>query len=121
MLQKKVTYKNYNDEEITETLYFNLSRAEIAEMELSIPGGLSDQLTKMVEKKDGAQIMAMFKDLILRSYGEKSPDGRRFIKSKEMSEAFCQTPAYDMIFMELVMNPEAAAAFVNQIVPQAQK
>ena len=62
-------------------------------------------------------LIDLFKDLILRSYGEKSADGRRFIKSKELSTAFSQTEAYSELFMELVTDAEKAAEFVNGITP----
>lgn len=121
MLKKTVTYTDYNGVQRTEDFYFNLSKAEIAEMELSVDGGLASMLEKIVASKDNKQIVAMFKDIVLKSYGEKSADGRRFVKSPEISEAFSQTEAYVEIFMELAMNEGAAADFVNGIVPKEMK
>lgn len=117
MLKKTVTYVDYNGVERTEDFYFNLSKAEIAEMEMSVDGGLSEMIQTIVKSKDNKQIVEMFKQMVLRSYGEKSPDGRRFIKNKELSDAFSQTEAYSEIFMELALNEQAAADFVNGIMP----
>ena len=118
MLKKTVTYTDYNGVERTEDFYFNLSKAEVTEMELSVDGGLAQMLENIVNSKDNKEIVRMFKELVLKAYGEKSPDGRRFIKNKELSDAFSQTEAYSEIFMELALNEQAAADFVNGIIPQ---
>ena len=117
MLKKTVTYVDYNGVERTEDFYFNLSKAEVAEMELSVEGGFSKMLEEIVKSKDNVRIIELFKEMVLKAYGEKSADGRRFIKSKELSEAFSQTEAYSEIFMELALDEKAAAAFVNGIMP----
>lgn len=117
MLKKTVTYEDYNGVTRTEDFYFNLSKAEVTEMELSVNGGFSTMVEEIVKSKDGARIMELFKEIVLKSYGEKSADGKRFIKSKELSEAFSQTEAYSEIFMELATNDKAAADFVNGIMP----
>lgn len=118
MLKKTITYTNYNDVQMTEDFYFNLTKAEIMELEMSTTGGLAEMITKIVNTQDAPAILKIFKELILRAYGEKSPDGKRFIKSKELSDAFTQTEAYSELFMELSTNADAAAAFVNGIVPK---
>ena len=117
MIKKTVTYVDYNGVERTEDFYFNLTKAEVAEMEMSVEGGFSKMLEEIVASKDNVKIVSLFKQMVLKAYGEKSADGRRFIKSKEISEAFSQTEAYSEIFMELALNEEAAAAFVNGIMP----
>ena len=117
MLKKTITYHDYNSVEYTQDFYFNLSKAEIMEMELGTTGGLAEMIQKIVAAQDAPSIIKVFKDLILKSYGEKSADGKRFIKSDEISTAFSQTEAYSELFMELATNAEAAAAFVNGIVP----
>lgn len=117
MLKKTITYTDYDGNKRTEDFYFNLSKAEVAEMEMSAEGGLTKTLEKIVAEQDGKRIIEIFKDLILKAYGEKSLDGKRFVKSKELSEAFSQTEAYSELFMELAMNAEASAAFVNGIIP----
>jgi hypothetical protein len=118
MLKKTMTYTDYNGETRKEDFYFNMTRAEVTEMELSIEGGLSDMIKRVTEAKDVPAIMKIFKDLVLKAYGQKSPDGKRFIKSKELSEEFAQTEAYSDLFMELATDSTAAAAFVNGIMPQ---
>ena len=117
MLKKKITYVDYNGNERTEEHYFNLTQAEIMEMEMSTTGGLPEKIQKIVAAQDSASIIKVFKDLILKAYGEKSDDGRRFIKSKEIATAFSQTEAYSQLFMELATDAKAAADFVNGIIP----
>ena len=117
MLKKTLTYVDYNGVERTEDFYFNLSKAEVTEMELSVEGGFSKMLEEIVKSNDNARILELFKEMVLKAYGEKSADGRRFVKSKELAEAFSQTEAYSEIFMELAMDEKAAAAFVNGIMP----
>ena len=121
MLKKTVTYTDYNGVERTEDFYFNLTKAEVTEMELSTAGGLEAMIRKIVAEKDAPAIVKIFKELVLKAYGEKSPDGRRFIKNDEVREAFSQTEAYSDIFMELATNADAAAAFVNGIIPSMDK
>ena len=94
MLKKTITYHDYNGVEYTQDFYFNLSKAEIMEMELGTTGGLAEMIQKIVAAQDAPSIIKVFKDLILKSYGEKSADGKRFIKSDEISTAFSQTEAY---------------------------
>lgn len=117
MFTKKITYTDYRGTTRTEEFFFNLNKAELAEMELSTAGGMHDMLKKIMETEDMPQIVKIFKQLILKSYGEISADGKRFIKSPELSEAFSQTEAYSELFMELASNPDAAAAFVNGVIP----
>lgn len=121
MIKKTITYTDYDGVERTEDFYFNLSKAEIAEMELSTAGGLDKTINRIIAEQDGARIIALFKDLVLRSYGKKSDDGRRFIKNQELRDDFSQTEAYSELFMELATDSEAAAAFVNGIVPDMSK
>lgn len=117
MLKKTITYKDYNEVERKEDFYFNLTKAEVMEMEMSEVGGMAEMIRKIVDAKDAPAIIKVFKDLILKAYGEKSADGKRFIKSAEISEAFSQTEAYSQLFMELASDSDAAANFINGIVP----
>lgn len=117
MHKEVITYTDYDGNERTETFYFNLNKAEITEMELSVTGGLSKSLKSLVEKKDVPNTVAVIKDVILRSYGVKSPDGKRFQKSKEISEEFEQTEAYAELFMKMFSDSEYAANFMSAIIP----
>lgn len=117
MLKKTVTYTDYNGTERTEDLYFNMSKAELAEMELGVTGGFTEMMKKIIAAQDVPSIFKVVKDLILKSYGEKSADGRRFIKSAELSEAFSQTEAFTEVFLNVAANAENMAAFVNGIIP----
>lgn len=117
MLKKTINYVDYNGTKRTEDFYFNLTKAEISEMELEIPGGMSEMLKRITAAQDTPTLVKIFKDLILRSYGVKSDDGRRFIKSQQLKEEFSQTQAYSELFMELATNADAASLFINGIIP----
>lgn len=117
MIKKTITYTDYNGLERTEDFYFNLTNAEITEMELTTTGGMSEMLKKIVDSKDTPALVKIFKDFILKAYGIKSADGKRFIKSDEIREEFAQTEAYSQLFMEFATNDKAAAEFINSIIP----
>lgn len=117
MLKKTITYTDYNGVEKTEDFYFNLSKAEIMEMELSTYGGLAEMIKRIIDAQDGPAIIKVFKELILKAYGVKSPDGKRFIKSEELFTEFSQTEAYSNLFMELSTDADAASEFIKGIMP----
>lgn len=121
MLKKTITYKDYNDVERTEDFYFNLSRVEVTEMDLSVPGGYVAMIQKIVAEMDGDKIMKVFKDFILKSYGEKSADGRFFDKGEAISSKFLHSPAYDVLFMELMTEAGKAHEFMNAIIPNVEE
>lgn len=117
MLKKTIAYTDYNGVSRKEDFYFNLTEAELTEMELSAEGGLEEMTKRMVASKDGAAIIQFFKDIILKSYGIKSLDGRKFEKTKEIRDDFEATPAYSILFMELATDADKGAEFINGIVP----
>ena len=117
MLKKTITYTDFNGNERTEDFYFNLTKAEVMEMEMSTTGGMAETIQRIVAAQDAPAIIKIFKDLVLKAYGQKSPDGKRFIKSEEIALAFSQTEAYSNLFMELATDADEAAKFVNGIVP----
>lgn len=119
MLRRTITYNDYNGNTRTEDFYFNLNQAEVTEMELSVAGGLTEMMKRIVAAQDGKQIIQTIKEFIRKAYGVKSPDGKRFIKSEAISEEFEQTEAYNILFMELVFNADKASAFFNAIVAGA--
>lgn len=118
MLKKNIKYVDYDGNERAEDFYFNLNKAEVIELQLGTVGGLTKTLEKIVQEKDTYRIIEYFKTLILKAYGEKSADGRRFIKSQELRDAFEQTEAYSELFMELASNAQMAAEFVNGVLPK---
>ena len=118
MLKKLIKYVDYDGRERSENFYFYMSKAELMEMELGTVGGMQNLIQLIIDKQDIPKIMEAFKTIILKAYGEKSPDGRRFIKSPELSEAFSQTEAYSNLYMELITDADAAAMFINGIVPE---
>lgn len=111
-------YTDYDGNERVEDFYFNLTKAEITDMELTTEGGMSAMLNRIIAAKDTAKLIAVFKDLILKSYGQKSADGRRFIKSAELAKEFTETPAYSQIYLRLATDDKAATEFVNNVIPR---
>lgn len=118
MYKRTITYTDYFGQERKEDVYFNLNRSELTKLQLSTQRGYVNMLQDLIDKNDGPTIMKTFDEIIRMAYGEKSEDGRRFIKSPELSEAFTQTPMYDQLYMELCTDAKAAAEFVNNIIPQ---
>ena len=121
MVVEKIKYTDFNGIEREEEFMFNLTEAEITEMELTTDGGLSDSIKKIIAAQDTPQIIKVFKMLLLKSYGEKSADGRRFVKSEKLSEDFSQTNAYSQLFMKLATDDKAAVAFINGIMPDSMQ
>ena len=117
MLKKTITYTDFNGNEATEDFYFHLSKADLIELEVERRGGMAAWLQSIVDSEDGKAIIAEFKKLILMSYGKKSEDGKRFIKTEALRDDFMSSEAYSTLFMDLCTNPNAAAEFVNGIVP----
>ena len=125
MLKKTISYIDFNGNEVTEDFYFNLTKAELAEMELKETiikgeeqtGGMVEKLNAIAKSGEGRLIIEVFKDIIAKSYGVKSEDGKRFIKSPELFEEFSQTEAYSELFLSFVTNADAAAQFMNGIMP----
>lgn len=117
MYKKTITYTDFFGEERKKDFYFNLTKSELTEMELRVDGGLERLIEKITQTHDNKRLVDYFKEIIFKSYGEISEDGDRFIKSPELSIAFSQTPAYDILFMELTSDAAAAAEFINKIIP----
>ena len=118
MLKKTIKYTDYDGNEREEDFYFNLSKAEVTEMELSKEGGMSEYIKKISAAQNAPELIKLFKEIITKSYGEKSLDGKRFIKNKELTEAFIQTEAYSELFVELASNADEAVKFINGIMPK---
>ena len=118
MLKKNIKYVDYDGNDRAEDFYFNLNKAEVIELQLGTVGGLTKTLEKIVQEKDTSRIIEHFKTIILKAYGEKSADGRRFIKSQELRDAFEQTEAYSELFMELASDAKMAAEFINGVLPK---
>lgn len=121
MLKETITYEDYNGVSRTEDHYFNLTEAELMEMEMSMNGGLAEMIQRIVAAQDAPAIIKVFKDMIMKAYGQKSLDGKRFVKVDEnghrLADDFAQTEAYSQLFMKLATDADAAAKFVNGIMP----
>lgn len=120
MIKWPITYTDYNGETHTEDFYFNLNKAEVTEMNLEANGAYAEYLQRIVEQRDGKQIAHTFKNLILSSYGEKSADGRRFVKSEEMRKEFEQSEAFSELYMQLAFDPDTATKFMEGILPKIE-
>lgn len=118
MIKKTIKYTDYDGNEREEDFFFNLTKAECMEMELSTDGGMENFIKKIINEKDNKRIVEIFKDIIIRSYGEKSLDGKRFMKSPEIAANFVATEAYSELFMELSTDADAAAKFINGVIPK---
>ena len=121
MYVKEMEYTDFNGVKRKEKFYFNLTKAEILDMELGKTGGLTEYIQKIIEAQDTPSIMALFKKLLLKSYGVKSEDGRRFIKNDQVREDFEQTQAFSDLYMLLALNDAEASKFVNAIIPEDMK
>ena len=119
MLKKTIKYTDYNGEEHEEDFYFNMNKFELTEMELSEKGGLAEHLSEIAKEEDGKSMIKFIKDFILKAYGVRSEDGRRFIKNEELSREFEQTEAFSELFMELATNEDAVTEFIKGIIPSS--
>lgn len=121
MLKKTVTYTDYNGVERTEDFYFNLTRSELMEMHLTTEGGMDEKINGIIKAKSQPELEKLFKEILLKSYGKKSPDGRLFMKNDEIRAEFEASPVYDELYMKLFTDENAAADFVNGVIPQVQQ
>lgn len=117
MFKKTIKYTDFDGNERKEDFYFNLTKAELLEMQLSMEGGLQGHLERIIKTQSQPELIKMFKEIIMRAYGEKSPDGKRFMKSDEIRQNFECTEAYSELFMELATDSDAAADFINALLP----
>lgn len=119
MLKKTITYTDYDGMERTEDFWFNLSKSELTKLDAELPGGVLGVLRKIIDKKDRKALVDFIETLILRSYGEKTLDGKRFAKTPKMAEEFMQTPAYDELFMSILSDTDSQTSFINGVIPQS--
>lgn len=118
MIKKTVTYTDFNGERVTEDLYFHLSSAELIEMEADEKGSMAARLKGIVGSKNNSEILKAFQDIVLRAYGHRSEDGKRFIKSDEIREELRHSPAFDEVLLEIMLDPDKASEFINAVIPQ---
>lgn len=118
MLKKTIAYVDYNDEECSDVFYFNLTKTELVEMEASVERGMGEMLTEIAQSENAKEMLAVFKEIILRSVGRKSEDGKRFSKSEDFALEFVESPAFDALFMELMTDADRAVEFIKGIIPR---
>lgn len=121
MTSRNIKYKDYFGADQEKKFYFNMTEAEVAEMQLSVKGGMQALMRQIIDTRDTPSLIRIFKDLVLNSYGEISEDGQRFQKTPELRMAFEQCPAYSVLFMELAGDADKAAQFMNDIMPESIK
>lgn len=118
MIKQIVEYKDYNGEDRKEELYFNLTEAEVVEMQYSEKGGIVSYLRKILIEKDEGKVLKYFKDLLITGYGEKSPDGKYFIKDEETKKHLIYSPAYSQLFMKFARDSKAGFEFIRGMIPE---
>jgi hypothetical protein len=120
MLKKDVTYEDFEGNQVTETLYFHFAKSELVKMRAVYGEDLDDKINKMIESNDNVEIIKIFEDILLGAYGQKSDDGKRFIKNDELREQFRNSLAYDAIFMEMATDDSAnaIAEFIKGVMPK---
>ena len=105
----------------TEDYYFNLTQAELVEMQLTTEGGYKEMIEKVLNAKDIKTMSQVFKTILCKAYGVVSPDGRKFVKNQAVLDDFLATQAYSDLYMKLVTDDEAAADFFNKVIPQMEE
>ena len=118
MLKREIKYEDFEGNEVTEVFYFNISKSELIELEVSTGEGFSAMIEEIIKAKNNAELVSEFKKLVLMAYGEKSEDGKRFVKSDQLREDFKHSAAYDALFMELATDDKAAVAFLSGVLPK---
>lgn len=117
MLAKEIEFEDYNGNKRKQTFYFDLSKAELLEMDICTVGGLQQYVNRIISTENGPELFKLFKSLILKAYGVKEADGIHFTKSEELSTQFSQTPAYSVLMMELVTSADATEQFLRGVAP----
>ena len=118
MYKKEIEFEDFNGNKRKESYYFNFGKHELLDLEWRTPGGIENYMKNIMATQDGQKLADMFKWLINESYGVKSPDGRSFLKSKEILDNFRFTPAYEILYILLATDDKAAAEFVNGVFPK---
>ena len=117
MLKKVITYKDYDNNDKTEALYFHLNKFEWLELETYTKGGLIENLEHAIESGNAKKTIDILKKIILRSYGEKNPETGGFEKSEDMAVRFSRTEAFSELFYELAYNEESSKTFFLGLIP----
>jgi len=118
MLKRTIKYEDFDDVEREDIFYFNISKSELIELEVEYDAGFGEYLKRIIESKDNKELIKQFKAIVLMAYGQRSEDGKRFIKSDTLREEFQQTAAYNALFMELAMDDNAAVVFIEGVLPK---
>lgn len=118
MLKKTIRYTNpLTEEEVSEVHLFHISKAELIELEASVPGGFAEKMQSIGQRGDPKEILREFKRIILTAYGVKSEDGNRFIKNQKVRDEFESSEAFSELYSELCTNAQSASEFIQGILP----
>lgn len=118
MLKREINYEDYNGNQVTGIFYFNISQVELIKLEVEYEQGFGAMIQNVIDTNDKKTLIKQFQDIVLLAYGQKSEDGKRFIKSDKLREEFSQTAAYNVLFMELATDDGAAATFIKGVIPK---
>jgi hypothetical protein len=115
MIKKEIHFTDFDGNNQVEEAYFNLTEPEIVRLDAKFVGGL-DAFTKNIDPVNRPEeVVDLFEDVLSSSYGVKSEDGRRFVKDPVVVGQFLDSAAYSALFMELLGDAEAAAAFMEGV------
>lgn len=117
MFKKVITYKDYDGNDKTDTLYFHLNKFEWLELETYTKGGLIENLQHAIETGNAKKTIDILKKIILRAYGEKDPETGTFEKNDDIAIRFSKTDAFSELFYELAYNEEASKTFFLGLIP----
>ncbi len=118
MLKREIAYEDFNENQVTDIVYFNISKPELIELEVEYKEGFAELLKRIIAANDHKELIKRFKEIVLMAYGEKSEDGKSFVKSDARRNAFSQTAAYNALFTELATDDNAASNFIKGVLPK---
>ena len=114
-------YVDFKGTEREEDVMFHYSTDEILSIMASKNEGFLEWMKKAASTNSTSELMPVFREVVLGAYGEISPDGRRFIKSKEMSKAFSETPMFTQLIESFFENTQNAVEFFNKVGAPVEK
>ena len=117
MQKLTVQYQNWDGDLETEDLYFHLNIKELQEMEKwDVP--LTKRIAKLTKTEDGTEAFELMRDIVEAAYGERSSDGKRFVKNPEVLKNFTQGLAYDEVILQFIDGTTDLAKFVEGLLPK---
>lgn len=118
MLKETITFTNFDGKQVTETHYFNLTRAELVQWEMEHNEGVAEYFLRISQSNNKPELGQAFHDFLRRTYGLKSEDGNRHMKSEEISENFEHSAAFDEFYIKLITDEGFAGRFIKGVLPK---